>query len=86
MKELMHQHKTSLKTDSIVIRADRTLSNAQKAELNSRRRENKNKILKKKKLSKIQSNNIMIIMINELIKKMKALVLQIIIISEIIIN
>ena len=34
MKELMHQHKTSLKTDSIVMRADETLSNVQKTELN----------------------------------------------------
>ena len=32
VRKLMHQHETSLKTDSIIIRIDRTLSNAQKAE------------------------------------------------------
>jgi len=52
IRELMHQHEMLLKTDSIMIRADETLSNAQKAELNSRRRKNKNKILKKRESSK----------------------------------
>ena len=47
VRKLMYQHKTSLKTDSIVIKADEMLSNAQKAELNSRKRENKNKTSKK---------------------------------------
>src|SRR5437667_3306924 len=69
MRELMHQHETLLKTDSIMIRADRTLLNAQKAESDNRRKENKNKISKKKELSKTQFNNIMIIMIDDLIKK-----------------
>ena len=48
----MCQHKTSLKTDSIVMRADRTLSNAQKAESDIRKRENKNEVSKKRELSK----------------------------------
>ena len=75
MRELMCQHEISLKTDSIMIRADRMLSNAQKAESDSRRRENKNEISKKKKSSKTQFNNIMTMMIDDLIKKMKALAL-----------
>jgi len=74
IRKLMHQHKTLLKTDSIVIKADKILSNVQKAELNSRKKKNKNEISKKES-SKTQSNNIMIIIINELIKKMKALTL-----------
>ena len=84
MRKLMCQHEILLKTDLIMIRADEMLSNVQKAELNSKKRKNKNETLKKS--SKTQSNNIIIIMINELIKKMKALTLQIIIISEMIIN
>ncbi len=38
MRELMCQHETSLKTDSIVIKIDEMLSNVQKAELNSRKK------------------------------------------------
>ena len=34
MRKLMHQYKILLKTDSIVIKADKMLSNAQKAESN----------------------------------------------------
>ena len=52
VRELMHQHKMSLKTDSIVIRADRTLSNVQKAESDHQKRKEKNEVLKKKKISK----------------------------------
>ena len=72
----MCQHETSLKTDSIVIRADEMLSNAQKAEPDIKRRENKNEASKKRESSKTQSTNIMTMMIDDLIKKMKALVLQ----------
>ena len=69
-----------------MIRTDEMLSNTQKADLNSRKRENKNEILKKKKSSKTQFNNIIIIIIDDLIKKMKALALQITIMSEMITN
>ena len=86
IRELMHQHEMLLKTDSIMIRADRILSNAQKAESDSIRRKNKNELSKKKESLKTQFNNIMIIMIDDLIKKMKALALQIIIISETVTN
>ena len=48
VRELMHQYKMLLKTDSIVIRADEMLSNILKAESDIRKRENKNKALKKK--------------------------------------
>ena len=72
----MHQHEMLLKTDSIVIRADEMLSNAQKAEPDIKRRENKNEASKKRESSKTQSTNIMTMMIDDLIKKMKALVLQ----------
>jgi len=69
-----------------MIRADEMLSNVQKAESDSRRRENKNEMSKKKESLKTQSNNIMIIIIDELIKKMKALILQIMIMLKMIIN
>ena len=75
-----------LKTDSIVIRADRMLSNAQKAESDYWRKKNKNKASKKKKTLKILSANFMSIIINNLIKKIKALILQILTISEAVIN
>ena len=52
VRELMHQHKTSLKTDLIMIRANRILSNAQKTESDSRKKENKNETSKKRKSSK----------------------------------
>src|SRR5438046_1683055 len=73
MRELMHQHETSLKTDSIVIRADETLSNAQKAELNHQKREKKNEASKKRETLKTQSVNSVNMMIDDLIRKMKAL-------------
>ncbi len=38
IRELIHQYEMLLKTDLIMIRADKMLSNAQKAELNSRRK------------------------------------------------
>ena len=82
----MCQHEMSLKTDSIVIRADEMLSNVLKTESDIRRRENKKKASKKKKSLKTQSTNIMIIMIDDLIRKMKALTLQIMIMSEMITN
>ena len=86
IRELICQHEMLLKTDSIMIRADEMLSNAQKAESDSRKRENKNEISKKRESSKTQINNIMIIIIDDLIKKMKALALQIITILKIITN
>src|SRR5213592_4730458 len=69
MRELMHQHETSLKINSIVIRADKTLSNAQKAESDHQRREKKNKTSKKRETSKTQSANLMNTMIDDLIRK-----------------
>ena len=68
------------------MKADKMLSNAQKAESDSRRRKNKNEISKKRESSKTQINNIMTMMIDDLIKKMKALVLQVTTMSEVIIN
>src|SRR5438034_11226870 len=73
MRELMHQHEMLLKTDAIVIKADETLLTAQKAELNHQRREKKNKASKKKEMLKTQSANFMNTMIDDLIRKMKAL-------------
>src|SRR5438034_393208 len=75
-----------LKTDSIMIRVNEMLSNAQKAELNHRKREKKNEVSKKRETSKTQSANLMNMMIDDLIRKMKALVLQISIMSEVVIN
>ena len=86
MRKLMCQHKMLLKTDSIVIRADRTLSNVLKAGSNSRRRENKNEASKKKESSKTQSTNTVIMMIDDLIKKMKALALQVMTMLKMITN
>ena len=47
MKELIYQHKMLLKTNSIVMRADETLSNAQKAESDHQKREKKMRHQKK---------------------------------------
>ncbi len=47
VRKLMCQNKMLLKTNSIMIKADKMLSNVQKAELNSRRRKNKNEMSKK---------------------------------------
>ena len=47
VRKLMCQHETLLKTDSIVMRADRILSNVQKAESDYQKRKKKNKTLKK---------------------------------------
>ncbi len=52
IRELMCQHEMLLKTNLIMIRADEILLNAQKTESDSKRRENKNEMLKKKELSK----------------------------------
>ena len=82
----MHQHETSLKINSIVIRADKTLLNAQKAESDHQRREKKNKASKKKEMLKTQSANFINTMIDDLIRKMKALALQISTMSEAITN
>ena len=46
MRKLMCQHEMLLKTDSIMIRADETLSNAQKAESDHQKRKNKNETSK----------------------------------------
>src|SRR5216117_1548341 len=86
IRELMHQHKMLLKTDSIVIKADEMLSNVQKAESDYQKRENKNEASKKKDISKTQSVNLMNTMIDNLIKKMKTLTLQILTMSETITN
>jgi hypothetical protein len=48
IRELMHQHETLLKTDLIMIRADETLSNAQKAESIIRKKKIKMKYQKKR--------------------------------------
>src|SRR5438034_1679000 len=68
-----------------MIRADKMLSNVQKAELKHQKKEKKNEITKKK-TSKTKSMNLMNIMIDNLIKKMKALILQILIMSEAVTN
>ena len=81
----MHQYEMLLKTDLIVIKADKTFSNAQKTESDHQKKEKKNEI-SKKKISKIQSVNLMNMMIDNLIKKMKTLMLQILIMSEMITN
>ena len=86
MKELIYQHKMLLKTNSIVMRADETLSNAQKAESDHQKKEKKNEVSKKKEILKTQSVNFMTMMIDNLIKKMKALVLQILTMSEAVTN
>src|SRR5438034_8857056 len=86
MRELMCQHETLLKTDSIMIRADEMLSNAQKAESDHRRREKKNEVSKKRETLKTQLVNSIITMIDDLIKKMKALTLQILTMSEAVTN
>ena len=75
IRELMHQYKMLLKTDLIMIKADKTLLNAQKTELNHQKKEKKNEI--SKKTLKTQSANLINMMIDDLIKKMKALTLQI---------
>ena len=82
----MHQHETSLKINSIMIRADEMLLNAQKAESDHQKREKKNKASKKRKMLKTQSANLINMMIDDLSKKMKTLTLQILTMSEAVIN
>ena len=86
MRKLICQHKILLKIDLIVIRVDETLSNAQKAESDHQKKEKKNEVSKKKEILKTQSVNFMTMMIDNLIKKMKALVLQILTMSEAVTN
>ena len=82
----MCQYEMLLKINSIMIKTDEMLLNMQKAELNHQRREKKNEASKKRETSKTQSANSVNTMIDDLIRKMKALALQISTMSEAVMN
>ena len=80
VKKMMCHNKMLLKTNSIMIRVDEILSTAAKIAPDDRKRNEKEEALRRKDFMKSLTSSIINIMMKNLIRKMKALALQIIII------